>query len=193
MRQRGTSVRSASGRRAALAAVTSAVLAAALLGGCSKGDDAGSGEPVATVPAATASSIPATTTTTTPPATTPATTSTPTPKPTKTRWPRALAAPKEDEPAWAVYLAVAHSMSDPSMKAAQEAVATAGPGYGAVVGDLACDRGSMKALGLDLHDYWTGAVLYFSSKTDAEDFANSYLVEGGTVVGVAKIELGCLD
>jgi hypothetical protein len=77
------------------------------------------------------------------------------------------------------------------MQAAQDEAAKVG--YGAVIGDLACDRGSMAALGLDQHDYWTGAVLYFSTKGDAEDFANSYLAAGGTVVGTAKIGLGCLD
>jgi hypothetical protein len=90
-----------------------------------------------------------------------------------------------------VYLAVAHSSSDPALKSAQDQVATVG--YGAVIGDLACDRGSMEALGLDVHDYWTGAVLYFGSKKDAQDFATSYLVSGGTVLGTAKIGLGCLD
>ena len=99
--------------------------------------------------------------------------------------------PHEGESAWAVYLAVAHSSSDPAMQAAQEEAAKVG--YGAVIGDLACDRGSIAALGLDEHDYWTGAVLYFKNSKDAEDFANSYLVSGGTVIGTAKIGLGCLD
>jgi hypothetical protein len=86
---------------------------------------------------------------------------------------------------------VAHSSSDPALDQAQDEAATVG--YGAVIGDLACDRGAIDALGLDPHDYWTGAVLYFKSEHDAEDFANSYLASGGTVIGTAKIGLGCLD
>lgn len=190
MRLRGTSARPAPVRRAALAGGAAALLTASLLSGCGGDDPSSASTPVTTVPAATSTSA------TTPSATTPTQTASPTttdtPEPTTTRWPKALGEPQGDS-AWAVYLAVAHSSSDPALKAAQDDVAKAGPGYGAVIGDLACDRGSIEALGLDKHDYWTGAVLYFSSKKDAEDFATSYLVQGGTVIGTAKIGLGCLD
>lgn len=192
MRLRGTSAHPVPVRRAAIAGGTSVLLAVALLTGCGDDEPSSAGTPVTTVPAATTTSVPAPTSTTTTRTETASPTMTTTPQPTKTRWPKALGEPQGDS-AWAVYLAVAHSSSDPALKSAQDAVAKAGPGYGAVIGDLACDRGSIEALGLDKHDYWTGAVLYFSSKKDAEDFATSYLVEGGTVIGTAKIGLGCLD
>jgi cell division septation protein DedD len=183
--------RRTSGGAAAAAAWTSVLLAVALVSGCSGGDGTSADETSVTVPAATAtgsSTTPATTTSTTAPVTTsPATT----PTPVTTRWPKALGEPHEGESAWAVYLAVAHSSSDRAMSDAQDEVAKVG--YGAVIGDLACDRGSIEALGLDPHDYWTGAVLYFGSKKDADDFAASYLASGGTVIGTAKIGLGCLD
>lgn len=191
MRLRRTPERRSPVRRAALAGAMSAALGMVLLTGCGGDDSSSTGTPVTTVPAASSTSG-----ATTPPATKPtpsaSPTTTATPEPTKTRWPKALGEP-QGESAWAVYLAVAHSSSDPALKAAQDQAAQAGPGYGAVIGDLACDRGSIEALGLDKHDYWTGAVLYFSTKKDAEDFATSYLVQGGTVIGTAKIGLGCLD
>ncbi|HET8616745.1 MAG TPA: hypothetical protein VFL94_14580 [Actinomycetales bacterium] len=126
-------------------------------------------------------------------ASTPTTTASPsaTPKPTANSWPRALGEPQDGDSAWAVYLALAHSSSDPALDAARSQAGDVG--YGAVIGDLACDRGAMEALHLDIHDYWVGAVLYFGSKKDAESFASSYVATGGTVVGVAKIGLGCLD
>jgi hypothetical protein len=196
MRQARTSVRAtpkASGTRwAGLLLGTAALVTATLLAGCSGGDDPSrAASSTTTPPAATTSTQPVTPTTTPPAPTTSTATPTSTPKPTKTRWPKALGEPQQGDSAWAVYLAVAHSSSDPALEDAQGQAANVG--YGAVIGDLACDRGSMKALDLDQHDYWVGAVLYFKSRTDAEDFANSYLVSGGTVVGVAKIGLGCLD
>lgn len=184
MRLAGTS-----GRARVVVGWTSVLLAVAAMSGCSGDDGTPASEASVTVPAATQSTA---TVTPTPSATTTSTVSpTTTPVPTKTRWPKALGEPQHGDSAWAVYLAVAHSSSDPAMQAAQEEAAKVG--YGAVIGDLACDRGAIPALGLDEHDYWTGAVLYFSSKDDADDFASSYLVSGGTVVGTAKIGLGCLD
>jgi hypothetical protein len=175
---------------AAAACWTSALLAVALVSGCSGADGTSATGSSVTVPAGTQPST-GTPEPTTSAAPSPTTSPTQTPSPTATRWPRALGEPQEGESAWAVYLAVAHSSSDPAMQAAQDDVAKVG--YGAVIGDLACDRGSIKALGLDEHDYWTGAVLYFRSQKDAEDFASSYLASGGTVIGTAKIGLGCLD
>jgi hypothetical protein len=186
MRLAGTS-----GRARVVVGWTSVLLAAAAMSSCSGGDGTSATRASATVPAATQTTTTAPVTGPAPSATSSTTSSTTTPAPTKTRWPKALGEPQDGESAWAVYLAVAHSSSDPAMQAAQEEAAKVG--YGAVIGDLACDRGSIAALGLDQHDYWTGAVLYFRSKDDAEDFANSYLVSGGTVVGTAKIGLGCLD
>jgi len=180
----------ASGSTAAAVCWTSVLLAVAAVSGCSGGDGTSAASSSVTLPAQTQTPT-ATTSTTTSPSASPTASATATPTPTKTRWPKALGEPQEGESAWAVYLAVAHSSSDPAMHAAQEEAAKVG--YGAVIGDLACDRGSIKALGLDEHDYWTGAVLYFGSQKDAEDFASSYLVSGGTVVGTAKIGLGCLD
>jgi hypothetical protein len=184
-------LRRTSGGARAAAGWTSVLLAVAAMTACSGGDGTSTTGATATVPAAT-QTVPTTTATPTTPSAT-ATTSSPTTAPaaTATRWPKALGEPHDGESAWAVYLAVAHSSSDPAMQAAQEEAAKVG--YGAVIGDLACDRGSMEALGLDEHDYWTGAVLYFKTKTDATDFANSYLASGGTVIGTAKIGLGCLD
>jgi hypothetical protein len=185
MRHHGTSVRSH-----ALRGGAALLVALALVSGCSDDDPsttAGTPTVTATMPSPTPTTTATTTATPTPSAATPSAT----PKPTKTRWPKALGEPQEGESAWGVYLAVAHSSSDPALQTAQDQVATVG--YGAVIGDLACDRGAIVALGLDPHDYWTGAVLYFKSKKDAEDFATSYLVSGGTVIGTAKIGLGCLD
>jgi hypothetical protein len=186
MRQRRTSIGAGPVRWAA------ALLALAVAAGCSNGDGSSTSDASQTTPTVSVSE-PSTTTSTSPTttATPSATTATATPTPTKTRWPKALGEPQEGSSAWAVYLAVAHSSSDAALQQAQDEVGKVG--YGAVIGDLACDRGSIKALGLDEHDYWTGAVLYFSTKKDADDFANSYLVSGGTVVGTAKIGLGCLD
>jgi hypothetical protein len=186
-------VRRMSGDARAAAGWTSVLLAVAVVSGCSGGGGTSTTGSTATVPAAPQTASTTTATPTTPAATATATTSSPTTTPTATatRWPKALGEPHEGESAWAVYLAVAHSSSDPAMHAAQAEAAKVG--YGAVIGDLACDRGSIEALGLDEHDYWTGAVLYFKTKTDATDFANSYLVAGGTVIGTAKIGLGCLD
>ena len=177
------------GARAA-ACWTSALLAVALVSGCSGGDGTSATGSSVTVPATTQPST-SSEPDTTPPSSSPTSSATATASPTATRWPKALGEPQEGESAWAVYLAVAHSSSDPAMSAAQDEVAKVG--YGAVIGDLACDRGSITALGLDQHDYWTGAVLYFGSKKDADDFASSYLASGGTVIGTAKIGLGCLD
>jgi hypothetical protein len=182
-------LRRTSGEARAAAGWTSVLLAVVVMSGCSGGDGTSTTGSTATVPAATQTASTTTATPTTPAATTSSPTTTPTA--TATRWPKALGEPHDGESAWAVYLAVAHSSSDPAMQAAQEEAAKVG--YGAVIGDLACDRGSIEALGLDEHDYWTGAVLYFKTKTDATDFANSYLVSGGTVIGTAKIGLGCLD
>ncbi len=191
MRLPGTSAGSRAVRPAALVGGTSVVLAALLLTGCGGKKPSSTSTPVTTVPAVTQSSpetTSSTTTTTTTPPSSPTTTATP--QVTKTRWPKALGEP-QGHSAWGVYLAVAHSSSDPALKSAQAQVAKVG--YGAVIGDLACDHGAMEALGLDVHDYWTGAVLYFANKKDAQDFASSYLVAGGTVIGTAKIGLGCLD
>jgi hypothetical protein len=170
---------------------TSVLLAVTVLSGCSGDDGTSSTGSTATVPAVTQTAPTVTEPATTTPVTSATASPTATPTATATRWPKALGEPHEGESAWAVYLAVAHSSSDPAMQAAQDEAAKVG--YGAVIGDLACDRGSIEALGLDEHDYWTGAVLYFKTKRDATDFANSYLVSGGTVIGTAKIGLGCLD
>jgi cell division septation protein DedD len=185
-------MRRARASRGAAAAVcwTSALLVVALVSGCSGGDGTSATGSSVTVPAGAQPST-ATSSTTTSAAPSPSTSPATTPTPTAARWPKALGEPHDGESAWAVYLAVAHSSSDPAMQEAQEDVAKVG--YGAVIGDLACDRGSIEALGLDEHDYWTGAVLYFRSQKDAEDFASSYLASGGTVIGTAKIGLGCLD
>ena len=108
-----------------------------------------------------------------------------------TRWPKALGEPTQGDPVWAVYLAVAHSSTDPVIDVALQAAASVD--YAAVTGDVACDQGALEALKLDEHDFWSAASLYFATKADAADFVASYQAEGNTVVGSAKINLGCLD
>lgn len=185
------------GRTTGLRLVSAAVaVAVSMLAGCSVlggGDEPTGASSQQTAVTTTTPAVPDTPTTS---ATTPAVPDTPTspattPAPTKTRWPKALGEPQQGDPVWGVYLAVAHSSSDPSLLTAQQQVAPFG--YSAVVGDVACDDGALKALGLNQHDYWTAATLYFKTKTDATDFANSYLSKGGTVIGTAKVGIGCLD
>ena len=108
-----------------------------------------------------------------------------------TRWQRALGEPGQGDPVWAVYLAVAHSSSDVVIDRALQTAASVG--YAAITGDVACDQGALVALGLDEHDFWSAASLYFATKQDADDFVASYQAEGRKVVGSAKINLGCLD
>ena len=108
-----------------------------------------------------------------------------------TRWPKSLGEPTQGDPVWAVYLAVAHSSTDPVIDAALQAAASVD--YAAITGDVACDQGALAALELDEHDFWSAASLYFATKADAADFVASYQAEGNTVVGSAKINLGCLD
>lgn len=198
MRLRRTSDGRGARRSGVFVGCAAAVVALSLLSGCSSDDP--SDAVASTGPTVSISEPPSTATTTS--ATSPAspstsvtsvTTPTPsaTPKVTKTRWPQALGEPQHGDSAWAVYLAVAHSSSDAGLQAAQDQAAQFG--YGPIIGDLACDHGAIEALGLDPHDYWTGAVLYFGNEQDARDFARSYLASGGTVIGSAKIGLGCLD
>lgn len=119
------------------------------------------------------------------------TTTSTTTTPAATRWPKALGEPQQGQPAWGVYLAVAHTSSDAAIeKAVRQA---AGVGYSAVVGDIACDGGAMEALKLDQFDYWTGATLYFRTQADARTFAASYTAEVAKPTGVAKVKVGCLD
>jgi len=114
---------------AAAACWTSALLALALVSGCSGADGTSATGSSVTVPAGTQPST-GTPEPTTSAAPSPTTSPTQTPSPTATRWPKALGEPQEGESAWAVYLAVAHSSSDPAMQAAQDEVAKVGYGAG---------------------------------------------------------------
>ena len=134
---------------------------------------------------------PSATATATATATASRTTSAATPSPGPTRWPKALGEPAQGDRVWAVYLAVAHSSTDPLIDQALQAAASVG--YTGITGDVACDQGALAALGLDEHDFWSAASLYFATKADADDFVASYQAEGSKVVGSAKINLGCLD
>ena len=75
----------------------------------------------------------------------------------------------------------------------EEIKSAAKVGYQAVVGDLACDTGSMEALGLDEYDYWSGATLYFATEKDARTFTTAYTAKAGAPKGVVKVKVGCLD
>lgn len=137
---------------------------------------------------------PATSQTPTPsdtPTTPSSTTRGPVPSSGPTRWPKALGEPAQGDPVWAVYLALAHSSSDADIDRALQAAASVG--YAAVTGDVACDQGALVALGLDEHDFWSAASLYFATRQDADDFVASYRAEGQKIVGSAEVNLGCLD
>ncbi|MGL5859454.1 MAG: hypothetical protein ACRC35_13805 [Angustibacter sp.] len=84
-----------------------------------------------------------------------------------------------------------HSSSEGAL---QDAVAgAAAVGYQAVVGDLACDRGAIEALGVDPYDYWAAATVYFDAEAKARSFAAAYQRDVAAPRGVAKVTLGCLD
>lgn len=130
-------------------------------------------------------------TTVTASATSPSATSGPVPSPGPTRWPKALGEPAQGDPVWAVYLALAHSGTDPALDTALQQAAAAG--YSGVQGDLACDQGAIEALGLDQFDYWSAVTLYFATERDASDFVASYTAEVAKVVGSTRVNVGCLD
>ena len=143
-----------------------------------------SGAPSSTTSAVAPSTDPVTPTSPAP-TTTPSTTPSATPSPTATRtssataapsvrpsWPKALGEPQQGDPVWAVYLAVGHSVDDQVVQDAVEDAASVG--YQAVVGDIACDGGATKALGLDEYDYWSGATVYFATEKQARGFAAAW-------------------
>lgn len=141
-------------------------------------------------PTATPTTTPTTVTSTRP-------TIAPSPSPTdsaagpRTQWPRALGEPTSGGQVWAVYLATGHSSSDAGIdRAVADAAAV---GYDAVVGDLACDQGAIAALGLNQHDFWSAATIYFATESDVNTFLASYRARVGEVVGYARVSLGCLD
>ena len=141
-------------------------------------------------PTPTATAAPTTVTATTTAAASP-TTRQPTASPRADPWPKALGEPSQGDPVWAVYLALAHSSDDPALDKAVQAGARVG--YTAIKGDLACDQGAMEALKVDPYDFWSAVALYFDTQEKARTFIRSYRASGGTVVGSARVALGCLD
>ena len=148
--------------------------------------------PVSTTPTPTPTTTAAPTThTPTPAATASPTTRQPDASPRADPWPKALGEPSQGDPVWAVYLALAHSSDDPVLDKAVQAGARVG--YTAIKGDLACDQGAMEALKVDPYDFWSAVALYFDTQDKARTFIRSYRASGGTVVGSARVALGCLD
>jgi hypothetical protein len=192
-------------RAVVLVAPLLAVLAlGACSGGAERADAPGTASPTAGVtptagapaPASTDPTSPAgTATDSTAPASPPAT-GTATAAPTaaasvRPSWPKALGEPQQGDPVWAVYLGVGHGASDPAVEDAVQAAASVG--YQAVVGDIACDGGATRALGLDEYDYWSGATVYFATEKQARGFAAAYTRDVQAPRAVAQVAVGCLD
>jgi hypothetical protein len=114
------------------------------------------------------------------------TTSAPTVRPSGSLPPEAPAKPGGKY--YAIFLAVAKSVNDPSLLSAQEQAKQIG--YSGGVGDINCTPGAREALNLAGTADYTAFSIFFATNQQAQDFLNAYK---GKVVGTAYITAGCLD
>jgi hypothetical protein len=89
---------------------------------------------------------------------------------------------------YAVFLAVATDVKDPSLTEAQDRARALG--YEGGVGDVNCTPGARTALNLSDSGDFTAYSIFFATAQQAQDFVNAY---GGHLVGTAFITAGCLD
>jgi hypothetical protein len=98
------------------------------------------------------------------------------------------AAAKQGGKYFAVFLAVAGDVKDPSLVDAQDRAAALG--YQGGVGDVNCTPGARTALNLSDSGDFTAYSIFFATTQQAQDFVNGY---SGHIVGTAYVTAGCLD
>ena len=96
---------------------------------------------------------------------------------------------EQGDKVFGVYLAVAKGEKATAATKAAEAEAARNDWMYAV-GELGCDRGAAKALGLDPNAEYFRVAVYFATQAEADRFAEAYEPGGAKV---AKATLYCLD
>jgi hypothetical protein len=95
--------------------------------------------------------------------------------------------------AWAVYLAVATDYAAPEITDAIALMEDLGYVAGWGSGDLACDRGGARALGVDPSDSYAVVGAYFDTVLDAARFVVALDARGHPVLGLGLVRTYCLD